>query len=96
MAIVSELDMVEETEEQLADLLVAEWILAMWALLDQYTGRLQLVNAIEAEKCVAFEALIWLCRHLIADDALKNVSAHVDRVDAGAVQFELRPWQGRE
>ena len=66
-----ELYVVEYTEEQFADLFESELQFAMRAFLDQYSRGLQFVDAVEAEKCIALSALMWLGRHLVANHALQ-------------------------
>lgn len=88
-ALMPEFNVVEQAQEQLTDLFESELQLAMRALLHQDSCRLQSVDAVEAEKCVALRALVWLRWHLVANDALKDRSFYLYILSASPIQLDL-------
>lgn len=71
LTIVLEFDRIKETKKHFRNLFEPKLLLAMRTLFYQNSRGLQLINAVEAEEGVAFEALVGLSGYLVADDALK-------------------------
>ena len=75
-ALVAELYQLEEAEKDLADFFETKWQLAVGALLDEDALRLDPVDTVEAEQCVALLTLVWLGRNLITNHTLQNICSH--------------------
>jgi hypothetical protein len=61
----------------------------MRAFFDEDTCWFQLVDAVITEQSVAFNTLMWLCWHLIADNALDLNCLDLKTISTPSVQFNF-------
>ena len=71
LAVMFEQYIVKKTMKKFAYFLVSKLKFAMRTLFDEYTLRLDFINTINAEECVAFHALMRICWDLVANYTLK-------------------------
>jgi hypothetical protein len=76
LAVMFKLNIIKKTMKKFADFFVPKLKFAMRTLFDEYTLRLDFINTINAEECVAFHALMRVCRNLVANHTLEAFSIY--------------------